>query len=76
VLDAYGAVLGMLLPADPKATRQLPDGVAFAASAAALSASLTAKGIIPAAAASRAEPTANALAAKARGMTVLVSCWD
>ena len=76
VLDAYGAVLGMLLPADPKATKQLPDGVAFAASAAALSASLTAKGIIPTAASSRVEPTPNALAAKARGMTVLVSCWD
>jgi S1-C subfamily serine protease len=76
VLDAYGAVLGMLLPADPKAIRQLPDGVAFAASAAALSASLSAKGIIPATAVSRVEPTPNALAAKARGMTVLVSCWD
>ena len=76
VLDASGAVLGMLLPPDAKATRQLPDGVAFAASAATLTAALTAKGLTPKAASLANKPTPDALAAKARGMTVLVSCWE
>ena len=76
VLDASGAVLGMLLPADAKAARQLPDGVAFAASAPALAAALTARGLTLNPAISGARPTPDALAAKARGMTVLVSCWE
>ena len=76
VLDDMGAVLGMLLPADPKAARQLPDGVVFAANAETLSAALSAQGIIPTAAPPGAPPTPDALAAMARGMTVLVSCWD
>ena len=76
VLDPGGAVLGMLLAADPKATRLLPEGVAFAASAPALSAWLSARGLQPGVAASGPAPTPDKLAAMARGMTVLVSCWD
>ena len=76
VLDASGAVLGMLLPADLTAAKQLPDGVAFAASAASLTAALTARGLTPVAASLTNRPTPDALAARARGMTVLVSCWD
>ena len=76
VLDDFGAVLGMLLPAGSDPTRQLPQGVSFAASAPALSAALVAGGIIPLAGISTSKPTPDALAAKARGMTVLVSCWE
>ena len=76
VLDAAGSVLGMLLPADAGAARQLPQGVAFAASAAALSSVLSAQGILPAPAATTTQLSPDALAAKARGMTVLVSCWE
>ena len=76
VLNANGAVLGMLLPADSAAARQLPKGVAFATSAGALAAALTEQGLLPTTAAPGAEPTPDALAAKARGMTVLVSCWE
>ena len=75
VLDAGGAVLGMLLPVDPKAARQLPDGVAFAANAPALAAALTARGVTPIAA-TGGQLTPDALSARARGMTVLVSCWE
>ena len=76
VLDATGAVMGMLLPADAKAAKQLPDGVTFAVSAAALAAVLTAKGLAPTTAAAADQATPDALAAAARGMTVLVSCWE
>ncbi len=76
VLDDTGAVLGMLLPADPKASRQLPDGVAFAASAASLTSLLTAKGLTLTASTANTPATPDALAAQARGMTVLVSCWE
>ncbi len=76
VLDAQGAVLGMLLPTDPKAPKQLPEGVAFAASSSALNAALMAIGLVPVAAVAGPKPTPDALAARARGMTVLVSCWE
>ena len=75
VIDASGAVLGMLLPVDPKATRQLPEGVAFVASAPALATALTARGLILAATPVTA-PSTDALNTLARGMTVLVSCWE
>ena len=76
VLDASGAVIGMLLPADSAAARQLPAGVAFAADALALTAALTANGLQPTPATDAAALTPDAMAATARGMTVLVSCWD
>jgi peptidoglycan hydrolase-like protein with peptidoglycan-binding domain len=71
-----GAVLGMLLPASSDATRQLPEGVAFAASASALTDLLTAQGLVLGAAPETAAATPDALARQARSMTVLVSCWD
>ena len=76
VLDNSGAVIGMLLPGDPAAPRQLPDGVAFAASSAVLSATLTARGMSPTPATDNGPLTPDAMTAAARGMTVLVSCWD
>lgn len=76
VLDASGNVLGMLLPPDTAAAKQLPDGVAFAASAAALTAALMAQGITALQASTTAPATPDALANAARGMTVLVSCWE
>ena len=66
VLDNSGAVLGMLLPAGSDPTRQLPQGVSFAASAPALSAALVAGGIIPAAAMSTSKPTPDACRPGAR----------
>ena len=76
VLDQSGAVLGMLLPADPKAAKLLPAGVAFAASAQAITAALTTQGLMPLSAVAGGKPTPDALSATARGMTVLVSCWE
>ena len=78
VLDDSGAVVGMLLAADPKAAQQLPPGVAFAASGAALTQLLTnpqGPALTLKAASSAAKATPDALNAAARGMTVLVSCW-
>lgn len=75
ILDGRGAVLGMLLP-PPAGGKQLPADVAFAVSASALQASLAAAGLtLPVSAAEASQPSPNALAAEARGMTVLVSCW-
>jgi S1-C subfamily serine protease len=75
VVDATGAVVGMMLPRRADAVRQLPPDVAFAVSAPAIVARLQA-GNIPA----RVSPARGALppedlARQARGMTVLVSCW-
>ena len=75
VLGNDGAVIGMLLPPD-NTGRQLPQGVAFAASASALTTVLTGKGLTIVAATATTEATPDALAAAARGMTVLVSCWE
>lgn len=76
VLDAQGAVLGMLLPAAPQGGKQMPAGVAFALTAAEITRLLTPTGVtsqtaLPAAPLSPAE-----LADKGTGMTALVSCWD
>ncbi|MBI1171281.1 peptidoglycan-binding protein [bacterium] len=79
VLDGSGAVVGMLLAPDPASGRDLPPGVVFAATAAELSQvltdpqgpALTLKAAMPAA-----KATPDALNAAARGMTVLVSCWE
>ena len=76
VLDASGAVIGLLLPADSTAARQLPDGVAFAASALAVTTALTAQGLEPISATNTGALSPDAMASAARGMTVLVSCWD
>ena len=75
VIGANGAVLGMLLPPDTKG-RKLPDGVAFAASASALTLLLTGHGLTLAADTATTSATPDAMAAAARGMTVLGSCWQ
>lgn len=76
VVDSYGAVLGMLLPAGQNDGRQLPEGVSFAADADALTTLLEGAGI-----ASQASPSSTLVAPEtlsklASGITVLVSCWD
>lgn len=76
VLDAAGAVIGMLLPPDASGTKQLPEGVAFAASSSVLTDFLTAKGLSPSTQMNREPLTPNAMTVSSRGMTVLVSCWD
>ena len=76
VLDPAGGVLGMLLPPGETSGKQLPDGVAFAASANALMAALVAQGLSPAQSNSPNTVTPDAFATMARDMTVLVSCWE
>lgn len=75
VLDASGSVLGMLLPTDPRSEKQLPNGVAFAASGSALLAALAAQGL-PAVQSDGTRISPDAFAARARDITVLVSCWE
>ncbi|MEM8577548.1 MAG: serine protease [Pseudomonadota bacterium] len=76
VLDATGAVVGMLLPRET-GSRALPEAVALAAKAEALAAAASAAGTA-ARPADEAAPLmeAPALTARGAGMTVLVSCWD
>ena len=76
VVDQTGAVIGMALPAAVDGAKLLPDGVGFAASAAALSALLTKAGLVPGSSAQTAAAAPDALNAAALGMTVLVSCWE
>lgn len=75
VLDATGAVLGMLLPRPTGGARVLPEEVAFAVSAATLAARLTAAGVplVPVQRDGALAP--QDLADRATAMTVLVSCW-
>lgn len=75
VIDAGGAVLGMLLPA-PQSGRKLPDGVSFAADADAVRQVLTEAGIEAAAATTTDSLAPETLTRNAADMTVLVSCWE
>ena len=75
VVDGTGAVLGMVLPRIDGA-QVLPADVAFAVTAGAIAQRLAAEGIIlPPIVPGAMLPPAD-LAAKASGMTVLVSCWE
>lgn len=76
VLDAGGAVFGMLLPRPTSGTRQLPVGVNFAVNADAIRALLAQEGITPDTTPPRPDMAPEDLARLASGMTVLVSCWD
>ena len=76
VLDAGGAVFGMLLPRPASGTRQLPVGVNFAVNADAIRALLAQEGITPDTTPPRPDMAPEDLARLASGMTVLVSCWD
>jgi S1-C subfamily serine protease len=75
VIDAGGAVLGMLLP--PAETGQkLPDDVSFAAGAEAIRSVLGAAGIPVQDAGDSAPLTPDAMSRMATAVTVLVNCWD
>ena len=76
VLDAGGAVFGMLLPRPASGTRQLPVGVNFAVNADAIRALLAQEGVTPDTTPPRPDMAPEDLARLASGMTVLVSCWD
>ena len=78
-MDSAGAVVGMLLPAQSKDGKQLPAGVAFAASAGAI-AQVLAKAQSPTLMLTAAQgglaANPDVLNAAVRDMTVLVSCWE
>lgn len=75
VVDATGAVLGMLLPQQIKG-KQLPEGVSFAINAEAIRSAMVAAGV-SVQNQTDGTPLANqALVHRATGMTVLVSCWE
>jgi S1-C subfamily serine protease len=76
VLDATGAVIGLLLPTAAQGDRQLPPGVQFAASAAEIARILAPAGVTPLQAARSGAMAPADLAETGSGMTVLVSCWD
>lgn len=76
VLDAQGAVLGMLLPAGPQGGKQLPAGVGFALSGAEITRLLAPTGVVPQTSIPAAPLSPAALAETGSGMTALVSCWD
>ncbi|PTW51322.1 serine protease [Rhodovulum kholense] len=75
ILDASGAVLGVLL-APAEGARQLPDSVRYAADAAAVGAFLSANGVDPRAAAGTGALPPAVLSRRAADMTVPVSCWN
>lgn len=77
VLDAGGAVIGLLRPA-PAATdgRVLPPEVAFIAPAPAIAEALRAAGIAPAEATRQGALAPEDLAAIGGQMAVMVSCWE
>ncbi len=76
VIDATGAVLGMLRPRETTGTRVLPQGVEFATSAAVIAGVLARAGVLTAEAAAAGAMAPEDLTRRAMGMTVLVSCWD
>lgn len=75
VLDASGAMLGMLLPRVPVDGRDLPADVSFALKGAAITAALSAQGMVTVPSTRSGTLATEDLAALARSMTVLVSCW-
>ncbi len=76
VLDSSGAMVGLLLPAPQGDARVLPEGVAFATAAPAISARLAAAGIAVQPAVRDGALSPEDLTRRATAMTVLVSCWN
>lgn len=76
VLDATGAVIGLLLPPAPDGARQLPPGVAFAASAAEIARILAPSGLTLLQSSRSTALGPAELGKTGSGMTALVSCWD
>ncbi|WP_420558626.1 serine protease [Roseovarius sp.] len=75
VVDTGGAVVGMLLPQD-SGTRQLPEGVSFAANAETIRRVLEQAGVTPSATNGDGQMPPESLSERVSGMTVLVSCWE
>lgn len=75
VLNAGGAMLGMLLPRAPVDGRDLPAGVEFALNSVTIADALAANGVTSPPSTRTGTLAAEDLAALARSMTVLVSCW-
>lgn len=75
VLDAGGALVGMLLPRATDPGKVLPASVAFAAGAAPIAAAVAGQGATLAAADPQAPMAPEDLAKLGAKMTVLVSCW-
>lgn len=76
VLDASGAVIGMLLPAAAPGAKQLPPGTFFALSSAEIARLLTPSGVVLSPAGSPSALSPSAMTETATGMTALVSCWE
>ncbi|WGH79078.1 serine protease [Jannaschia ovalis] len=76
VLDGAGRVAGMLLPGPSDDGRALPEDVAFAVKARKLLDVLGAAQVQPATSDEAGPIAPEDLTLRARGMTVLVSCWD
>ncbi len=76
VIDAAGAVLGLLLPTPTGGAQVLPEGVAFAASGKVLAERLTAAGVAVQPPRREGALAPADLVARARKMTVMVSCWN
>jgi peptidoglycan hydrolase-like protein with peptidoglycan-binding domain len=76
VLDATGAVIGMLLPPRAEGGKALPPGVHFALSAAGIARLLETAGIQPAQSVKQGALPPAGLSDIGTGMAVLVSCWD
>lgn len=76
VLDQTGSVLGMLLAPPQGSDQVLPADLAFAVTGQAIAAALASAGIETLAESRQIALPPDDLIARARGMTVLVSCWD
>ncbi len=76
VIDATGAVIGMLLPSAPDEGKSLPAGVHFAAAASEIARVLGPSGVVPVEAPPQRTLAPSDLSDLGTGMTVLVSCWE
>lgn len=76
VLDATGAVIGVLLPDGGPDGKLLPPGTFFAASTAEIARVMRDAGLAPAEATRQGALPPYDLSDLGTGMTVLVSCWD
>ena len=76
VLDLSGSVVGMLIPSDDDADGSLPEGMAFAASGAAILNFLSENGIAYAAAAGGRDLEPEELRRQAADITVRIECFN
>jgi peptidoglycan hydrolase-like protein with peptidoglycan-binding domain len=76
VIDATGAVIGVLLPQVAQGGKQLPPDVHFAFAASGIAGLLSQANVTPVQAARTGAVAPSDLTGLGTGMTVLVSCWD